>query len=196
MVPYTAIWKELLINVSKTSLSSAKEEDFEYFGKAAATIRKTLWLGYKGATEEQITDAEKRLGIQLPPDYRQLLALTNGWRGFNNYPLMFVDLLTIEEIKWFARDDRIATWKNSFSVDHKAKGQWYWDVPEDHFHSTLLIGESDGNECILLNPRVKTSYGDWEAWAYQSGEIYRVPSLWYLMLESAYNHFWSTTTQI
>lgn len=38
------------------------------------------WLGYSGASEEEITKAEARLGVKLPPSYREFLKVTNGWR--------------------------------------------------------------------------------------------------------------------
>jgi len=38
------------------------------------------WLGYPGATEGQIAQAEGRLGAILPPSYRAFLKVTNGWR--------------------------------------------------------------------------------------------------------------------
>lgn len=36
------------------------------------------WLGYLGATEKQITQAEARLKTTLPPSYREFLKVTNG----------------------------------------------------------------------------------------------------------------------
>ncbi len=38
------------------------------------------WLGYSGASDEQLERAELRLGIQLPPSCREFLQITNGWR--------------------------------------------------------------------------------------------------------------------
>jgi SMI1-KNR4 cell-wall len=38
------------------------------------------WLGYPGATETQIAQAEARLETMLPPSYRAFLQVSNGWR--------------------------------------------------------------------------------------------------------------------
>lgn len=34
-----------------------------------------------GATEEQLEDAERKLGVSLPEDHRAFLTLNNGWPG-------------------------------------------------------------------------------------------------------------------
>lgn len=39
----------------------------------------SLWIGYEPATEKEIDSLEKRLGIQLPKDYRDFLQITNGF---------------------------------------------------------------------------------------------------------------------
>jgi hypothetical protein len=38
------------------------------------------WLGFAGATEAEIQALQQRLGVQLPPSYRDFLAASNGWR--------------------------------------------------------------------------------------------------------------------
>lgn len=56
------------------------------------------WLGYPGATEAEIAQAERRLGATLPPSYREFLKTSNGWRWIN-----FVERLwSTEEIEWLS----------------------------------------------------------------------------------------------
>lgn len=38
------------------------------------------WLGYAGASSTAIRQAEKRLGVKLPPSLRAFYAASNGWR--------------------------------------------------------------------------------------------------------------------
>src|SRR5690349_19977529 len=57
------------------------------------------WLGYPGATEEQIAQAEARLDIHLPLSYRAFGQVTNGWRQVTHF---IYKLWPVEEIEWFA----------------------------------------------------------------------------------------------
>ncbi|MGL4305364.1 MAG: SMI1/KNR4 family protein [Mycobacteriaceae bacterium] len=42
-----------------------------------------------GATEDQISDAEKRLGYALDPEYREFLAVANGWAKYDGMTTLF-----------------------------------------------------------------------------------------------------------
>ena len=56
------------------------------------------WLGFPGATDEQLRLAEARLGIGLPPSYREFLTVSNGWRLTGNF---IWRIWSTEEIDWF-----------------------------------------------------------------------------------------------
>ncbi|RJL33649.1 SMI1/KNR4 family protein [Bailinhaonella thermotolerans] len=45
-------------------------------------MSKDSWMGAPGASEEEIAALERRLGVSLPPSYRQFLAVSDGWREF------------------------------------------------------------------------------------------------------------------
>ncbi|MDJ0704625.1 MAG: SMI1/KNR4 family protein [Leptolyngbyaceae cyanobacterium MO_188.B28] len=147
------------------------------------------WLGYPGATEEQINQAEAHLGMILPPSYRAFLKVTNGWR--QTTPL--IDRLwSTEEIEWFA--SRHQDWIDAFLEQNQER---YSPVSENHLdantHLTapsvsdeeyLVYGEEQdcsklrveylqaaleisdvGESAIyLLNPQVVADDGEWEAW--------------------------------
>jgi hypothetical protein len=56
------------------------------------------WLGYPGATEDQIAGLEARLGQSLPPSYRAFLKVSNGFRQ----PGMSIErLFSADEVGWF-----------------------------------------------------------------------------------------------
>jgi hypothetical protein len=75
------------------------------------------WLGYPGATEAQIVQAETRLGIRLPPSYRDFLKVTNGWR--QTTPFIY-QLWSTAEIEWFAVRHR--AWIDCFVERFVAQG--------------------------------------------------------------------------
>ena len=87
-------WRTFLQKWSDEWLST--DEDFPN------AVRKSRWLGYKPATEEQIAQLEERLGYRLPPSYRSFLATTNGWRRTSS----FVERVrAAKDVKWLEDDD-------------------------------------------------------------------------------------------
>ncbi len=49
-----------------------------YEQEAPAALWSAGQIGAPGATEEQLAGVEQRLGVALPPSYRQFLAAMNG----------------------------------------------------------------------------------------------------------------------
>ena len=49
-----------------------------------AEVAESGWLGFRGATDEQLNRVEARLGVGLPPSYREFLTVSNGWRQTGN----------------------------------------------------------------------------------------------------------------
>jgi hypothetical protein len=87
-------WVAFLGKWSQEVLEETANSSTEWPSKVMAT----QWLGYAGATEEQITQAA-RLGTTLPPSYREFLKASNDWRATTP----FIDRLwSIEEVEWFS----------------------------------------------------------------------------------------------
>jgi hypothetical protein len=105
------------------------------------------WLGYPGATEGQIAGLEARLGKALPPSYRAFLRTSNGFRQ----PGMIIPrILPVDEVEWFRERNQstIDIWKDSENLS---------DTLEISAH------DIDGSAVYLLNPKVVTADGEWEA---------------------------------
>lgn len=94
----SALWKELLVELNAVGLERierGKGDPMEYHGLepfinafpdaplamlASKVGREELtWLGQKGATPQQIADAEERLGFRFPDSYREFLLESNGF---------------------------------------------------------------------------------------------------------------------
>ena len=178
-------WESFLKQWSQELLGSMGDDRAEL----PPEVIESGWLGYSGATEEQITQAETRLGKPLPPSYRAFLKVTNGWR--QTTPL--IDRLwSTEEIEWFS--GRHQNWIDAFLEEYKDR---YPSVSETQLESNahlgalsvpdeeyLVYGEAQdcsklrveylytaleisdvGESAIyLLNPEVVTEDGEWEAW--------------------------------
>jgi hypothetical protein len=70
-------------------------------------------------------------------------------------------------IGWFKEKDA-KTGRLASYVERCATGKKLpegFDVAPEDFARTLLVGESDGNECILLLPP-RTPSDSWEVWTY------------------------------
>jgi hypothetical protein len=150
------------------------------------------WLGYPGATNEQIAAAEIRIGKPLPPSYREFLKLTNGWRQTGT---CCVDQLwSTEEIDWhYSRHPYVVeTWLDgegrsggppsdeSYFVYGEAQIN---AIRAEYFKASLEISDVGEGSVYLLNPEVVNADGEWEAWFFADwipgAERYR--SFWKLM---------------
>lgn len=130
------------------------------------------WLGYPGASEEQIVAAETRLGTTLPPSYRNFLKVTNGWRYYPG----ILELRLIEKIDWFCveNQDWIDVWLDYCPEDASDEDyfnyeyNWRrWDQPmrTQYLQTALQISGDDDSEVVLLNPKIIHS-NEWEAWLF------------------------------
>lgn len=161
-------WEQLLRQWSQEVIAS------EYAERLAPDVIAAGWLGYPGATEEQIRQAETRLGAQLPPSYREFLKVTNGWRMTTSF---IERVWSTDEIVWFA--DRNPQWIAGYT--RTRSNQSLPTVPDDEYFvygegqdpvlmrieylpSALQISEEGDAAIYLLNPQVVTPEGEWEAW--------------------------------
>ena len=134
------------------------------------------WLGEPPASDEQIVEAERRLGIRLPPSYRAFLKISNGWF----HPSLAVSrMASIEEVT-FTRDshsDMVEAWAELAERD--------WIEAERDLAATLMISklsDFDQGARLMLNP-VRIRDGEMDAWTFFC-EVWGAdpyPSFWHLM---------------
>jgi hypothetical protein len=131
-----------------------------YPGDSVSDIMASGWFGYSGATEEQIVTAENRLGTNLPPDYREFLQVSNGWKWFDG---LVPNIRPVQEITWYRESDADA-------INGWNSGRELYGGEEMHeqlyLPSTFRISDTEygGTAVLLLNPQVVTISGEWEAW--------------------------------
>jgi len=132
------------------------------------------WLGFPGATDEQLSLAEGRLGTELPPSYREFLAVSNGWRLTGNF---IWRMWSTEEIDWFRV--RNAEWVDAYVDPVSGLGELsltdeeylvYGEMQDsvrfrvEYLESALEVSDIGDSAIFLLNPKVVTPDGEWEAW--------------------------------
>ena len=161
-------WNRLVL--SSSSLSQALPEEVTGAGS----------LGRPGAPEGQISQAEARWGIQLPPSYRAFLQASDGWfTGTDATSRLF----PIQETDWFAVrfPDVLQGWLTGFQMqDDPEPAPAPVPVPEkaylvygeaqdpslvrtEDLQASLVIGMGADKSFYLLNPRVVDRGGEWEA---------------------------------
>lgn len=151
------------------------------------------WLGFKPATRREIRDLERRLGVTLPPSYKDFLQVSNGWLRTTSFigrirPADEVDWFHVENKQWVEvcsesgsekPDDEYYAYSSEGAADHRAE------------HMAYLLQISDVDDGVyLLNPAAVTPDGEWEAWflANWVPGARRFPSFAHLML-SEYRSF-------
>lgn len=179
-------WKQFLGQWSRAVLQSSQHST----QALPPEVVESGWLGYPGATEEQIARVEARLGVRLPPSYREFLKVSNGWR----HPSPFVSQLwSTQEIERFAV--RHQDWIDHFIeelINHYLEQRLLGNEAQDpevggeerseeaystygeeqdcrnlrveHLQTAIEISQKDDSSIYLLNPQVVTPEGEWEAW--------------------------------
>ncbi|MET8949953.1 SMI1/KNR4 family protein [Streptomyces sp. NPDC004393] len=156
-------WREFLSDYSSKFLNSNCLREAESEGRAQYLLseaqREAGWLGYEPASEEAVLAAEERLGVRLPPTYRNFLLTSNGWSGIGG-----LDLLEVDEIGWFPDLDPqlLEAWSElDFFAD---------DL--EILKRCLLISIDDGGSGgnWLLHADSAGEDGDWTAYEWWPGE--------------------------
>ncbi|GGK69939.1 hypothetical protein Ppa06_36790 [Planomonospora parontospora subsp. parontospora] len=145
-------WLDLLETVNRAlqnrharSLASAPPGSLHY--QQVAAYPPPDWLGTDGVSEAELVRHEERLGVRLPPSYREFLQVTNGWDEETRFSIR---MLPIAEVGW-TRD-----------VDPELAEIWTSTRPG--MADTLYVSEHLEGQVYLLNPNIVTPDGEWEAW--------------------------------
>jgi hypothetical protein len=128
-------------------------EDERFRAQMPDEVVASRWLGFPGATEEQIASAEARLGIALPPSYRAFLKISNGWR---NTTTAIHRLWSTDEIEWLRlrRQGFINVFTAQLTID-------CWE--KRYVPSALEVSDWGDSAIYLLNPRVTRADDECEA---------------------------------
>jgi cell wall assembly regulator SMI1 len=184
-------WQEFLSQWNRELLASADA----YTQTLPPEVIASGWLGYPGANDKQIAQAERRLGVSLPPSYREFLKTTNWWRMTSP---SIDKLWSVEEVEWFAvrHQGWIDAWiegarqygGNLLPIADEeyfvyGEGQIEYLVRPEYLQTALEISDRGDSAIYLLNPQVCTVDGEWEAWFFANwlAGAARYRSFWELM---------------
>jgi hypothetical protein len=171
-------WNDLLI--SQSNLQSFCTEELIASDMIDPKILQSRWLGYTGATNESITSLEEKLGLSLPPSYREFLKVTNGFRQPTN---LVPKIYSTNEVEWFSS-------KHQEVIDIWLEDEENILIDEPDFfaqylpHTIQISAEEWGGDAVyLLNPKIISEDGEWEAFYFASWipGANRYSSFWELM---------------
>lgn len=130
------------------------------------------WLGHKPASQQSISEADQRLGRQLPPSLKSFYQITNGWIALG---YTACDILPIEELGWIheREPDLFQGAKEAesekgpfkdFKDDPGAKRLKLYRLEQGTRVKRSLVLNSTGDASYwLLDPEVQNPEGEWSA---------------------------------
>lgn len=109
------------------------------------------------ATKQEIENAEERLQIKLPKEYKDFLKISNGLKTISD---TIPTLLSVDKIGWLKDLDKelVDIWCNPDESDDKEF--------IESFSKSLLIGGHMEEQQLLLIPSKKSK--EWECWLFAS----------------------------
>lgn len=113
------------------------------------------WIGNPPATSENIRQAEKRLNVILPEDYKQMLLVANGFPTSNNS--VEPSFEAISEVDYYRnyKFNAIDSWRDLGGLD---------DVVDELEKAILIAGLNDEQQFLIIPPAVKGEH--WKYWKF------------------------------
>jgi hypothetical protein len=145
-------WKQLLQKLSEAAI---KEDDGRFFEQ---DIRQSGWLGYQGATKEEISQTEERLGVTLPADFKEFLATTNGLRHVS---VTSGVLLPVAEIDYLKNVEKPYIF--DLLLNYPPQEGEEEETYREKLHNAILISQYPDEQQVWLVPedRAKTHWQTW-----------------------------------
>ena len=154
-------WRLFLERLSEALLDDARiRED------VPEEVARSGWMGYDGATAEEIAELERHLGVTLPPSYRAFLEVSNGWRDTGAF---IYRLWSTREVEWLSvrNQDLIDIFSEYIEATPDPDPE-SMDADARQIRSALEISDNGDAALLMLNPCVVDAEGEWEAWFYAS----------------------------
>lgn len=141
-------WKPWLSRWSAEWIQSSEPADLD------PQVLRDRWLGFAPASEEAVAAAEARLGLPLPPSYRDFLLTTDGWRDAGSFV-------------WRMRDTATLGWLRDIEPYWEGWEELSEEEPAESnkFSRGLLISLEADAGILFLDPGDVDESGEWAAYS-------------------------------
>jgi hypothetical protein len=141
--PFLKRWSEEWV-AAKTAAHDPEDEE-----PLDETVVRDCWLGFGPASAEEISAAEARLGVSLPPSLREFLAVTNGWRDAGEF---IYRLAGAAEVGWLR--DMDSFWISDLQIFEES-GE------NDMLRRALQVSLEGDCAVMFLDPGDVDADGEW-----------------------------------
>ncbi len=141
-------WKPWLSRWSAEWIQSSEPAELD------PQVLRDRWLGFAPASEEAVAAAEARLGLPLPPSYRDFLLTTDGWRDAGSFV-------------WRMRDTATLGWLRDIEPYWEGWEELSEEEPAESnkFSRGLLISLEADAGILFLDPGDVDESGEWAAYS-------------------------------
>jgi hypothetical protein len=153
-------WRSFLLKWSGEWADSL--EDGESRGEDDEVARQARWLGFPPASEERITAMEERLGLRMPPSYREFLKVSDGWRHAGGFVWL---LAGTEDARWHNNESGLADMCEEELDEDSGPEEWR---EADLWRRGLQLDVESDITHVLLDPEDMDEDGEWAVYTWAS----------------------------
>lgn len=185
-IPTVDDWKRFLETWNEAIFDNLDEEHIDNYRSQYSDVLESQACLRSGASEEEISELEQRLGSKLPLSYRNFLLASNGFTILNEY----CELYGTNQINWFVEENR--DWAEIWDDGDDIEDEQYFQYGEHqdccwirgrYMKTALQLSSTEEGYVFLLNPQVIDSRNEWEAWDFGNklAGAHRYRSFWDMM---------------
>ncbi|MFF2010225.1 SMI1/KNR4 family protein [Streptomyces sp. NPDC058195] len=151
-------WRPFLLRWSEEWSDSLPADEARHEDNEAA--RRERWLGFPPASAERIVAMEKRLGLRMPPSYREFLEVSDGWRHAGG----FVSLLAgSAEARWHDNASGLADMFEEYLDEDAGPEEWR---EADLWRRGLQLDVESDALYVVLDPGDVAEDGEWAVYTW------------------------------
>jgi hypothetical protein len=185
-IPTVDDWKNFLEKWNEAIFNNLEEEHTDNYEFQYSGVLESKCCLRMSATEKEVSELEERLGEKLPLSYRNFLLASNGFTILNEY----CELYGTDQINWFIEENR--DWAECWDYGADVEDEQYFQYGDHqdccsirgrYMKTALQISSTEDGYVFLLNPQIRDTRNEWEAWDFGSKlpGAYRYRSFWDMM---------------